>query len=307
MNRAERGATTMEPTTRNPAQSKSVSTIELLPFHPAADIFPLMEGKEFDELIGDIQRRGPRFPTTTHKGFIIDGRNRARACAKLGLKPKSVEFDGPDEVVPRFIISANIHRRHLKPEERRELLKKLLFQQPDRSDRQFAKETGFSHPYVAKVRAECERAGDVETVSTRTDAKGRKQPAKKRAHRTNGKVCGADSEPATIDLAADEYSELPTASPVTMVEPSTAAPVEALLATITFNEGVEQLHRLAVQGLRLTAAESARVADLIQRLRSVLLENSDTSAPEAVAHSVGANGNGASVTALAPSETERRN
>src|SRR5262249_13119412 len=36
---------------------------------------------------------------------------------------------------------------------------------------------GRSHPHVAKVRKKLEQAGDVETVTTSIDTKGRKQPA----------------------------------------------------------------------------------------------------------------------------------
>jgi hypothetical protein len=37
-----------------------------------------------------------------------------------------------------------------------------------------------SHPHIAKVRAELEKSGDVETLPRRIDTKGRKQPATRR-------------------------------------------------------------------------------------------------------------------------------
>jgi hypothetical protein len=59
--------------------------IKLPPFHPLAKLFDLLSDKELDELAGDIQRRSQRFPITTYKGQIIDGRNRALACARVGI------------------------------------------------------------------------------------------------------------------------------------------------------------------------------------------------------------------------------
>jgi hypothetical protein len=54
-------------------------------FHPLADIFPLLEGAEFGALRDDIQRHGVREPAVLYGGKVLDGRNRARACAELGL------------------------------------------------------------------------------------------------------------------------------------------------------------------------------------------------------------------------------
>ena len=108
--------------TLKPALPESKSTVtggvapKLLPFHPSANVFDLMEGEEFDELVGDIKRRGLRIPIVTHKGQIVDGRNRARACAQAGVPLRYQEFDGSDEEVDRYIISMNIHRRHLTPD-----------------------------------------------------------------------------------------------------------------------------------------------------------------------------------------------
>ena len=111
---------------------------ELLPFHPSANVFDLMEGEEFNELVADIKRRGLRIPIVTHKGQIIDGRNRARACVKAGVPPRYQEFNGSDEDVDRYIISMNIHRRHLAANVRRDALVKLLKLHPEKSDRAIA-------------------------------------------------------------------------------------------------------------------------------------------------------------------------
>jgi hypothetical protein len=77
------------------------------------------------------------------------------------------------------VLSANIHRRHLTTEQKRELIAKLIKQTPNKSDRQIAKQTKTSPTTVGKIRKETENAGDVSKVDTRTDTKGRKQPSAK--------------------------------------------------------------------------------------------------------------------------------
>src|SRR5262249_14979772 len=76
-------------------------------------------------------------------------------------------------------ISANIRRRNLTAEQTRDLIAKLIKAAPAKSNRRIAKEAGASHPHVAKVRGDLEKSGDVETVTTSIDTKGRKQPAKR--------------------------------------------------------------------------------------------------------------------------------
>src|SRR5262249_53547274 len=144
-----------------------------LRFHPLADIFPLMEGAEFDELVADIKAHGLREPITIFEDKILDGRNRYRACQAAGIEPTFTTYTGDDPVA--YVISANIHRRHLTAEQKRDLIAELIKAQPEKSNRQIAKATGVSHPHVAKVRGELEKTGDVETVTTSIDSKGRKQ------------------------------------------------------------------------------------------------------------------------------------
>jgi ParB-like chromosome segregation protein Spo0J len=146
-------------------------------FHPLADLFPLLEGAEFDELVADIKKNGLHEPIKLLGGKIIDGRNRYRACMAAGFKPDFTHLPAVDPI--KYVISANIHRRHLTAEQKRDLIEKLLKATPEKSNRQVAKAVGVSHPHVAKVRQELEKAGDVETVTTSVDTKGRKQPAKK--------------------------------------------------------------------------------------------------------------------------------
>jgi hypothetical protein len=168
-------------------------------FHPLADIFPLMEGAEFDALVADIKANGLREKMDLYKGKIVEGRNRYRALRRLGIDPSADpkkyfrnaiyahtiggdiaphEQDN-DARVRAYIISKNIHRRHLTAEQKRDVIAKLLKATPEKSDRQIANATKASPTTVGAVRAEMEATGDVSKLDTRTDTKGRKQLAKK--------------------------------------------------------------------------------------------------------------------------------
>jgi hypothetical protein len=63
----------------------------------------------------------------------------------------------------------------------------LVAAQPEKSDRQLAKETGTTHPTIAKAREQAEATGKALPVEKRTggDGKTRKQP--KRSAKANGK------------------------------------------------------------------------------------------------------------------------
>ena len=48
--------------------------------HPAASIFPLIEGDEFDQLVDSIARNGMHYPIVLRGDQLLDGRNRLRAA-----------------------------------------------------------------------------------------------------------------------------------------------------------------------------------------------------------------------------------
>lgn len=87
--------------------------------HPAADAFPMMSDAELQELAEDIKANGLRTPLVfNHEGSIlIDGRNRQRACEIAGIQPTTQNLpEGyTDQQIIDYIVSANVHRRHLTP------------------------------------------------------------------------------------------------------------------------------------------------------------------------------------------------
>lgn len=85
-------------------------------FHPYSEIFPLIEGAAFDELVADIKLHGLREKIWLYEGKILDGRNRYLACQKANVKLETRNYAGVNPLA--FVISLNIQRRHLSVEQR---------------------------------------------------------------------------------------------------------------------------------------------------------------------------------------------
>ena len=174
---------------------------ELYELHPLADVFPLMEGEAFDALVADINQYGLREPIWLYEKKILDGRNRYRACSKVGINPEVRYFSGTRAEAMAFVISANIHRRHLTFEEKQDLIATLIKADPAKSDRQIAKIAKVSPTSVGKERKKVEQKDDVSTVDTRKDTKGRRQPASKTRKTNVSKIGTSKAQPTPLAAA----------------------------------------------------------------------------------------------------------
>lgn len=105
-------------------------------FHPFANIFPLIEGEEFDALVADIREHGVLEPITLLGRQILDGRNRYRAAVVAKVLPEDlnevtasqlkytrqfVPIGAPDPTPMQlldFVVSKNLRRRQLNESQR---------------------------------------------------------------------------------------------------------------------------------------------------------------------------------------------
>ncbi len=190
--------------------------------HPAADLLPMMSNDELDALGKDIAENGMTVPVTLWTpmrieelprrasnrlpkgGGLLDGRNRLEAIERTIADPekRAKAFDDAlrvgrgglanllygDTDPWTYVISANLHRRHLDREQKRELIAKLLIANAGRSDRATAELAMVSDKTVGVVRAELEARAEIPHVEARTDAAGRQQPATKRPKAVNSET-----------------------------------------------------------------------------------------------------------------------
>jgi ParB-like chromosome segregation protein Spo0J len=55
-------------------------------FHPVANLFPLLEGEEYERLKEDIRKNGCIEPLKKLGDLLLDGRNRFKICEEFGLE-----------------------------------------------------------------------------------------------------------------------------------------------------------------------------------------------------------------------------
>jgi hypothetical protein len=194
----------------------------ILPIHPANDLLPPMGDVELRELGEDIKRHGLQSRITIivdKEGVerLLDGRSRLDAMERVGLRILTEDLELDRAVVPvdlartdhisdpyAFVLSANVHRRHLTTEQRREVTGKLLKAKPNQSDRTIAKQVKVDHKTVGSVREDLESRGEIPHAKTRTDTKGRQQPAKKEKTQKTKTAEVKEAEPAQQKTAAKE-------------------------------------------------------------------------------------------------------
>jgi hypothetical protein len=175
-----------------------------LAIHPAAELLPSVSPDELRALGEDIIKNGLTSPIALWRAspdgqaVLLDGRNRLDAIELVTGKPVEIDASGlmagdflaTDKVVVldgrsvdpwAYVISANIHRRHLSAEQRQNLLIQAIARAPEKSDRQIAKEIGVDHKTIASARVKGETTGEISPVEKRIgkDGKVRKQPANK--------------------------------------------------------------------------------------------------------------------------------
>lgn len=75
-----------------------------------------MADADFTALKEDIYNHGQREPVIVLDGMVLDGWHRYRACTELGLKVLQFNYGGDDPAA--FVLSSNMHRRHLSASQR---------------------------------------------------------------------------------------------------------------------------------------------------------------------------------------------
>jgi hypothetical protein len=139
-----------------------------LPVFPAADIFPIMAEKELQELAADIKENGLREPLVIADVGIVNGDGEV---VRL--------LNGEDPIA--YVISANLHRRHMTNGQRA-MAVALVLETNKATQQDAAKSARLSQPRIAQAHTVMQFAGDLvdEVLSGATSLDDAYQKARER-------------------------------------------------------------------------------------------------------------------------------
>jgi hypothetical protein len=177
-----------------------------------------------------------------------------------------------------YVTSANLHRRHLTAEQKRDLIAKLIKATPEKSDRQIAETVKASPTTVGTVRAEMEATGDVSKLDTSTDTRCRRQPVHKaRATAPQARLSErAVAVKTGVANLATEVTAATSESPATVaagddIGPNSAGEIARLNARIDELQAEKRQLEIKAVGLRSEIDElDGWVEDLYGELETIL-------------------------------------
>ena len=78
-------------------------------------MLPKMSDEEFAQLKTSIREEGQHYPIVVNEDLeVLDGHHRLRACIELGIEPDFEVRKFEDKIIEKkFVIEANLRRRHL--------------------------------------------------------------------------------------------------------------------------------------------------------------------------------------------------
>ena len=94
-------------------------------FHEFCLMFPNADQQDFDGLVEDIALNGLLEPIMLFEGKILDGRTRYLACKVTNTPPTFMPFTGDSDEAYSYVVSKNLHRRHLTNVQRAFMVAKL--------------------------------------------------------------------------------------------------------------------------------------------------------------------------------------
>jgi len=152
---------------------------------PFASLLPPLDDSDLSALRGDIAaRQAVIVPIVIDEARnVIDGANRLRIAADLGIRdvPVEVRLGLSASEKEQLAEDLNLHRRHLSREQMKLFVGRRLARTPEKSNRRIAAELGVHHETVAAVRLSGEATGEFRQLSKTVGADGRARPARRPA------------------------------------------------------------------------------------------------------------------------------
>jgi hypothetical protein len=131
--------------------------VNRLEAHPIAGLIPEASPEEFKTLKHSIRTNGIREPIWLFENKILDGRHRVRAGLELhyDFKPGDFRlFEGTYEQAKTFVEDVNLARRQLTKEQKEQVARRMIGENPKASNREIARKCGLSHVTVGKLKKE---------------------------------------------------------------------------------------------------------------------------------------------------------